>query len=184
MTSQPHAGSKDIEETFSDGCHDSVHILVEKKSYDRDSCYTVDKENLIGKIGSSISEKGSIDDKARYVVTERTSRDRADIIIPNKWSCEGTSCRATTSRRLSNSSSGDYDNCSGCSGECSCSSDTYGSYYEKPCSIADSATLLHKSRWQLFRNYFTRHVNFHRNRKYYRKKKPVNNNKKKNVDQI
>lgn len=77
------------------------------------------------------------------------------------------SCRPSTSRGLSSQSSGDYDGSdyTFCEATCSCESLPYVS--EKPCSIADSSTLLPKSKWKTFKNYIR--SRFKGNKKEYKK---------------
>lgn len=77
--------------------------------------------------------------------------------VQEKWSQDTNSCRASTSRGLSHSS-GDCDgseSISFCSDKCSCASrNVYiPEFPEIPCSIADSSTQVHKTKWNVFKKY-------------------------------
>lgn len=68
-----------------------------------------------------------------------------------------STCPPSTSRGLARSS-GDCDasdTISFCSGKCSCDSTALHSVIERPCSIVDSTTLLHKSKWKTFKKYIS-----------------------------
>lgn len=71
-----------------------------------------------------------------------------------KWSSETSLCRPTTSKKVSDSSAGDHSEVySYCS---QCCSKGYSDYCEKPCSIVDSSTGFHKSRWKVIKKYLSR----------------------------
>lgn len=79
---------------------------------------------------------------------------------PKAKSSFDSACPASTSRGLSRSS-GDFDasdTISFCSDKCSCGSANLHSVTERPCSIADSSTLLHKSKWKSFMKLIFRHI--------------------------
>lgn len=109
---------------------------------------------------------------------KKTSVCPSTSTVNGNWSTDSTICCATTSKKLSHSS-GDFDDGdSYCSGNCTCDSKNVhlSTYYEKPCSIADSDTLLHKSKWGIFKTKLLRKIK--RIRKRYK------NNKGKQESQI
>lgn len=86
-------------------------------------------------------------------MTQSPSDTKCDVTklsdIERKFVDILSECRASTSRGLSHSS-GDYDG-GRCSSRCSCLRQAYDN---RPCLIVDSATRLHKTKWQSFKNLF------------------------------
>lgn len=107
----------------------------------------------------TIKEQWSNSGENREVIREKWSSEAAETrsghTYKDKWSSDASLCRASTSKKMSDSSAGDhseaYSSCSQCGYE---DPEDYYDYYEKPCSIADSSTGFHKSRWKVIKNYF------------------------------
>lgn len=91
--------------------------------------------------------------------SSETAETRSGHTHRDRWASDASLCRASTSKKVSDSSAGDhseaYSYCSQC-GSCDYASEDYYDYCEKPCSIADSSTGFRKSRWKLIKNYFWR----------------------------
>lgn len=83
----------------------------------------------------SVEVKNSDD----YLDTENDAKSKG-----NKWCCDKSSCHASTSRGVSHSS-GDCDVT-----DSSCASTPQ---VTRPCTIADSFALAHKSKWKTFKKY-------------------------------
>lgn len=128
----------------------------------------------------AIVEQWSNSGESREAIKEQwpleTAETRSGHTYKDKWSSDASLCRASTSKKVSDSSAGDhseaYSYCSQC-GSCDYASEDYYDYCEKPCSIADSSTGFRKSRWKVIKKYFWRcrgkrskcSKNSHRNKK-------------------
>lgn len=95
-------------------------------------------------------------------MTSRPTEICMDLDFPekDKWSCEHTSCQASTSRGLSHSS-GDYDGSdkySYSSELCSSCESIEVDFQYRPCSIVDSSLRLNNSKWRKFKRYLKRKI--------------------------
>lgn len=105
-----------------------------------------------------IVEQWSTGGESREVTKEQWSLEPAEThTYKDKWSRDADLFRASTSKKVSDSSAGDHSEAySYCSGSCGYASEDYYDYCEIPCSIADSSTGFRKSKWKVIKNYIWR----------------------------
>lgn len=123
--------------------HPSVKSSEKYKDLRKQSkCTTVDQWPNGADSIEAIKEQ--LPTEATGTITGHTYKD--------KWSSETNLCRATTSKKVSDSTaedhSEDYSYCS------QCGSKVYYDFCEKPCTLADSTTKFHRSRWKVIKEYF------------------------------
>lgn len=148
------------------------------------SVKSIDKYKELGlQSRCTIKEQWSNSDENREVIKEKWSSEAAETRSghKDKWLSDASLCRASTSKKMSDSSAGDHSEVYSYCSQCGYAPEDYYDYCEKPCSIADSSTGFRKSRWKVIKNYFWRlngkrskcTKNGHRNKKKGKARKKV-----------